>query len=81
MGTAAPRHPGGHAGRMCALSPRPGGPNLQGMNLIILLLVLALIFGGVGLFVTGLKWLLIVSAALFVASLVSGTVNRGRLRA
>jgi len=51
------------------------------MNLLVILLVLALIFGGVGLFVTGLKWLLIVSAALFVASLVSGTVSRGRLRA
>jgi len=49
--------------------------------MIVLLLVLALIFGGMGLFVTGLKWLLIVSAVLFVASLVSGTVGRGRLRA
>ena len=51
------------------------------MNLLVILLVLALLFGGVGLFVTGLKWLLIVSAVLFVASLVSGTVGRGRLRA
>ncbi|MET0401069.1 MAG: hypothetical protein ABW123_01645 [Cystobacter sp.] len=56
-------------------------PILQGMNLIVILLVLALIFGGVGLFVEGLKWLLIVSAVLFVASLVSGSVGRGRLRA
>ena len=61
--------------------PRPGVPTLQVMNMIVLLLVLALIFGGMGLFVTGLKWLLIVSAVLFVASLVSGTVGRGRLRA
>jgi len=63
------------------LFPRPWVPTLQDMNLIVILLLLALIFGGVGLFVTGLKWLLIVSAVLFVASLVSGTVSRGRLRA
>ena len=46
------------------------------MNLLVLLLVLALIFGGVGLFVTGLKWMLIVSAFLFVASLFTGATNR-----
>ncbi|WP_187323524.1 hypothetical protein [Stigmatella aurantiaca] len=51
------------------------------MNLLVILLVLALLFGGVGLFVEGLKWLLIISAALFVASLVSGAMSRGRLRA
>ena len=55
--------------------------NLLGMNLLVLLLVLALIFGGVGLFVTGLKWMLIVSAFLFVASLFTGATNRGRLGA
>ena len=55
--------------------------SLPGMNLLVILLVLALIFGGVGLFVTGLKWLLIVSAFLFVASLISGGMSRGRLRA
>jgi hypothetical protein len=64
-----------------ALPPRAGRPTFGGMNLIVILLLLALVFGGVGLFVTGLKWLLIVSAVLFVASLVSGTVGRGRLRA
>lgn len=53
-----------------------GDPTFRGMNLLVLLLVLALIFGGVGLFVTGLKWLLIVSAFLFVASLVTGATNR-----
>jgi hypothetical protein len=51
------------------------------MNLLIILLVLALIFGGVGLAVEGLKWLLIVAAVLFVASLASGAMSRGRLRA
>lgn len=51
------------------------------MNLLIILLVLALIFGGVGLAVEGLKWMLIVAAVLFVAGLASGAMNRGRLRA
>ncbi|MFL5343337.1 MAG: hypothetical protein ACJ8AT_00995 [Hyalangium sp.] len=51
------------------------------MNLLVILLVLALIFGGVGLAVEGLKWMLIISAVLFVASLASGAMSRGRLRA
>ena len=59
----------------------PRVPSLLGMNLFVILLVLALIFGGVGLFMTGLKWLLIVSAFLFVASLISGGMSRGRLNA
>jgi hypothetical protein len=51
------------------------------MNLLVILLVLALIFGGIGLFVTGLKWMLILAAVMFVASLASGAMSRGRLRA
>jgi hypothetical protein len=42
------------------------------MSLVILVLLLALIFGGVGLFVSGLKWVLIIAAVLFVMSLVMG---------
>jgi hypothetical protein len=42
------------------------------MSLVILILLLALIFGGVGLFVSGLKWVLIIAAVLFVMSLVLG---------
>jgi hypothetical protein len=38
------------------------------MGLIILLLLLALICGGFGLFVVGLKWLLIVAFALAILS-------------
>lgn len=38
------------------------------MGLVVLLLILALLFGGVGLFVEGLKWLLIIGLVLFVAS-------------
>ena len=63
------------------LAPEALAPNLQVMNLLVILLVLALIFGGVGLFVTGLKWMLIISAFLFVASLFTGTTGRGRLGA
>lgn len=48
------------------------------MGLVVLLLVLALLFGGVGLFVEGLKWVLIIALVLFVASLFTGTTWRGR---
>lgn len=46
------------------------------MGLVVLLLILALLFGGFGLFVTGLKWLLIVALVLLVASFFTG--YRGR---
>lgn len=45
-------------------------------GLVVLLLVLALLVGGVGLFVEGLIWLLIISVALFVVSGLLG--SRGR---
>ena len=46
------------------------------MGLVVLLLILALLFGGVGLFVEGLKWLLIIALVLFVVSFFTG--YRGR---
>ncbi len=46
------------------------------MGLVALLLILALLVGGVGLFVEGLKWLLIIALILFVASFFTG--YRGR---
>jgi hypothetical membrane protein len=46
------------------------------MGLVALLLILALIFGGIGLFVEGLKWLLIIALVLFVVSFFTGA--RGR---
>ncbi len=46
------------------------------MGLVVLLLILALLIGGVGLFVEGLKWLLIIALVLFVVSLFTGW--RGR---
>lgn len=46
------------------------------MGLVLLLLLLALLFGGVGLFVEGLKWALIIAVVLMVASAFTG--YRGR---
>ena len=46
------------------------------MGLVALLLILALIFGGLGLFVEGLKWLLIIALVLLVVSAITGA--RGR---
>lgn len=46
------------------------------MALVVFLLLLALIFGGAGLFVESLKWALIIALALLVASAVMGTRSR-----
>jgi hypothetical protein len=46
------------------------------MGLVVLLLLLALLFGGLGLFVEGLKWLLIIALVLLVISAFTG--YRGR---
>lgn len=46
------------------------------MGLVILLIVLALIFGGLGFFVAALKWTLIIAAVLFIAGLVLGWSRR-----
>lgn len=46
------------------------------MGIVALLLILALLLGGVGLFIEGLKWLLIIALVLFVVSLFTGW--RGR---
>lgn len=47
------------------------------MSVVVLLLILALLIGGVGLFVEGLKWLLVVAVVLVIA----GAVSNGRSRA
>jgi hypothetical protein len=46
------------------------------MSVVVVLLLLALLFGGVGLFVEGLKWALIVALVLVVAGALTG--RRGR---
>jgi hypothetical protein len=48
------------------------------MGLVIVLLLLALLIGGLGLFIEGLKWLLIIAAVLFIVSLFSGYRTRSR---
>jgi hypothetical protein len=42
------------------------------VGLVLLLLILALLFGGVGLFVEGLKWLLIIALILLLVGAVTG---------
>lgn len=49
------------------------------MGIVVLLLILALIFGGVGLFVEGLKWVLIIALVLLVASFFTGYRSRTRV--
>ncbi len=46
------------------------------MALVVVLLLLALLFGGLGLFVEGLKWALIIALVLLVVGAVTG--YRGR---
>lgn len=47
------------------------------MGLVILLLVLALLFGGFGLFVEGLMWLLIIAGILLLVSAFFGYRSYG----
>lgn len=47
------------------------------MPIIILLVILALVFGGIGLLVEGLFWLLIISVILFIVGAVLGMRGRG----
>lgn len=47
------------------------------VGLMVLLLVLALLMGGIGFFAEGLTWLLIIAVVLVVASAFSGWHYRG----
>ncbi len=49
------------------------------MGLVLLLIVLALLFGGVGLFVEGLKWALVIALALLLAGAFTGYRGRARV--
>lgn len=44
--------------------------------LIVILLILALVFGGIGLFIEGLIWLAIIGLILFIVSGVVGFTGR-----
>ncbi|MBE0429429.1 MAG: hypothetical protein IBX61_06110 [Thermoleophilia bacterium] len=46
------------------------------MWLVILLLILALLLGGVGLFVEALRWVLVIAVILLILSAITGF--RGR---
>lgn len=46
------------------------------MALVVFLLLLALLFGGAGLFVEGLKWALIIALILLIAGAIQGTNYR-----
>jgi hypothetical protein len=48
------------------------------MGLVIALLLLALLLGGVGLFVEALRWVLIIALILFVVSAFTGFRTWGR---
>ena len=50
------------------------------MGLVALLLVLALLLGGVGLFIEGLTWLLVIAVVLLIASVISGALHGGGRR-
>jgi hypothetical protein len=49
------------------------------MGLAVLILVLALVLGGVGLFVEALRWVIIIAAVLLLAGLVAGWMGRARV--
>lgn len=46
------------------------------MGLVLLLLLLAVLFGGLGLFVEGLKWALIIALVLVIVGAFSGYRTR-----
>jgi hypothetical protein len=46
------------------------------MWLVILLLILALIFGGIGLFVEALRWILIIALILVLVGVALGVMSR-----
>ncbi len=48
------------------------------MGVVIALIVLALLFGGVGLLVEGLQWALIVALVLLLVGVASGYRSRRR---
>jgi len=48
------------------------------MGLVVVLLVLALVLGGVGLCVEALRWVLIIALILLVVSIVTGFLGRRR---
>jgi hypothetical protein len=50
------------------------------MAIVLILLILALLLGGIGLFVEALWWLLVIALVLIVVGAVMGFATRGRSR-
>lgn len=48
------------------------------MGIVVVLIILALLFGGIGLFVEAAAWALIIAVALVVAGVIAGFLGRGR---
>ena len=48
------------------------------MGLVVVLLLLALLLGGLGLLIEGIKWVLIIALILFIAGALTGVRARGR---
>ncbi len=46
------------------------------MGVVVVLVILALLLGGVGLLVEGMLWLLVIAAVLVVAGAVLGAMRR-----
>jgi hypothetical protein len=49
------------------------------MGLAVLILVLALLLGGLGLFVEALRWVIIIAVVLLLAGLIAGWMGRARV--
>jgi len=49
------------------------------MGIALLILLLALLLGGVGLFVEALRWVLIIALVLLVVSAITGFRGRSRV--
>ncbi len=49
------------------------------MTLALLLLLLALVVGGVGLFVEALRWVLIIAIVLLIVGAITGWRGRARI--
>lgn len=46
------------------------------MGLVVILLILALLLGGIGLFVETFRWILIIAVVLLIASIITGWMRR-----
>lgn len=48
------------------------------MTIIVLIVLAALVFGGIGLFVEAAAWALFIAVALVIVGAIVGFLNRGR---